>query len=105
MSLTGNDNDAAKKRSATISRDDDGGFQLFIQNQFGFTCALEWGSDGSPARLRDCKSKEPGWRASPSQLAVRCRLEKRREVCTAHYRLQADQMDEPASFTFERAVR
>jgi hypothetical protein len=107
--LTGNDNDMARMRVATISRrdSDDGGaaYQAFIKNQFGFTCTLTFAADGSPALLSECQASEPGWRASPPEIKLRCRRDakKKRDTCSGGYRLQSDALDDAATFTLERA--
>src|SRR5262249_20753190 len=107
--LLGNDNGMARMRAASISSkgsyeydEDVDVYAAHIDNQFGFTCGLEWGPDGSPAKLKDCKATTAGYRATPAEIKLSCRVEKKRETCTGAYRLQAGHLDDAAVITLQR---
>lgn len=103
--LSGNDNNVAKMKLARITQDGQR-YRVFIANQFGFTCDLDFGPDGSPSQLRDCKSSEPDWSASPAVIPLRCQLStaKHRERCEGTYRLQSTHYGDPARFTLTRKI-
>lgn len=112
--LTGSDNGFAKLRKAAISRkgyaenDDDADvYESFVQNQFGFTCVLEWGTDGSPAKLKGCKAATAGYTATPAEIPLRCGIDrkKKRETCEGSYHLQADNLDDATAFKLQRAFK
>ena len=103
--LSGNDNNMAKMKLARITKEGDR-YRVFIANQFGFTCDLDFGRDGSPSQLRDCKSSEPDWYASPSAIPLRCQINtaKHRERCEGTYRLNSAHYGDPARFTLTRRL-
>lgn len=109
--LLGRDNDVANMRTASITRHDPietDSYDAFIKNQFGFTCTLEWGRDGSPAKLSSCKAADPvTWQATPAQLPVHCKIDKaaKRERCTAAFHLMTGTFDQPGEFVLQRTFK
>jgi hypothetical protein len=112
--LSGNDNDMAKMRDASITRADNetggyqgGGYEVFIKNQFGFRCVVEFGGDGAPSRLSGCKASEEGWSAKPDTIPLKCRLDKKHKAdhCEGGFHLLKDGIDQEGLFTVERALK
>jgi hypothetical protein len=85
--LTGRDNAMARHREARITARADGGYELFVKNQFEFRCALTFGPDGRPALFERCRSGQPGWRASPASIPVSCVVVATEERCEGPFRL------------------
>ena len=70
--LYGNDNEAASLRSVRIT-EKGAGYSVFITNQFGFNCRIEFDSKGDPARLLDCRGETgSGWKASTKVIMLKC---------------------------------
>ncbi len=106
--LTGRDNNMANFRVATITRvDGTSDYTAYIKNQFGFMCALTWGSDGRPTKLSNCKSDEPEWTASPADIALRCTAETKpkQESCRGAFTLTNAGFDQQAEFLLRRAIK
>ena len=106
--LTGRDNNMANFRVATISRvEGTSEYTAYIKNQFGFTCALTWDSDGRPTTLSNCKSDEPDWTASPADIALRCTAETKpkQESCRGAFTLTNAGFDQQAEFLLRRAIK
>lgn len=60
-SLYGNDNDVASLRKVKIYRKD-GGYRIYVHNQFRFDCELTFDAAGNPGSMANCVSQE---KASP----------------------------------------
>jgi hypothetical protein len=85
--LYGSDNRVAALRQVTISASDGGGWSVLISNQFSFKCEIEFDSNGDPSRLKNCKSGEAGWIATPSNIPVTCSVGGAERVCKGRYTL------------------
>ncbi len=105
--LIGNDNGAAAMRSAHIVRKG-AGYALTIDNQFKFTCDLEFDAAGTPKTLKGCVSglASDGWSASPGAIPVNCVRANGYESCAGSYRLRNDpvKMNDPGVFNFSRQL-
>jgi hypothetical protein len=85
--LRGHDNAVAAFRSVHVRRWGDA-FTIDIANQFGFHCQLEFDERGSPAALRDCRSRAYAeWIARPDRIALTCTTRERDELCEGAYQL------------------
>jgi hypothetical protein len=79
----GGDNTAAARKQVTIAMTDRG-YELFMKNQFGLRCDLEFDVHGDPARLLDCKAQGREWDpAGPIPLA--CKASKSGRACTGSW--------------------
>lgn len=85
--LTGRDNSMARHREARITTRADGGYEVYVKNQFAFRCALTFAPDGRPALFERCRSGEAGWRASPASIPVTCATTATEEACEGPFRL------------------
>lgn len=70
--LLGRDNSAAAMKGARISGS--GPYRLHIDNQFGFTCAVEFDANGHPARLSECNAPN-GWHFKSQSIALHCSVD------------------------------
>jgi hypothetical protein len=79
--LSGNDNSAAAMKGARISGQNP--YTIHIDNQFGFTCSLDFDDSGRPARLYGCSGSD-GWRWGRASIALRCAVnaQTKYEVCS-----------------------
>ena len=85
--LYGNDNEAASLRSVRIT-EKGAGYSVFITNQFGFNCRIEFDSKGDPARLLDCRGETgSGWKASTKVIMLKCDANAAERVCRGEYKL------------------
>ena len=103
--IRGNDNDMAAFGMVRVFAK--GGINYIqVDNQFLWTCILEFDAAGSPAYMRDCKSRDKGWWTSTKSIELSCTLRKKDELCRGTYRLRAesDLLDEPADFLISRAL-
>jgi hypothetical protein len=84
--VRGHDNRMAAMRRVRIGGTE-GAYTIVIDNQFGFRCGLDFDAAGLPSALRDCRSDEPDWHASPAVLAVSCAPAGFDLECQAPYQL------------------
>lgn len=101
--LSGGDNDAAAARGARIVSKGEG-YALTIDNQFKFTCNLDFDDTGTPKTLRGCVSgrASEGWTASPQSIGLHCTTASGYQTCAGAYRLKNGSMDNPGLFSFSR---
>jgi hypothetical protein len=100
--LRGHDNRSAAIRTVTISGSA-GAYQIYVQNQFGFRCALDFDSTGNPSAMRGCRSREPDWSAQPDVIAVTCADTGTDVRCEAPYQLRTrDGYHSRETFVFSR---
>lgn len=84
--LFGSDNRVASLRKVSISEVGPGGWSVFISNQFGFRCDIEFDSNGNPAILKNCKSiGSPDWIANPSVITMTCNSSAKERKCSGKY--------------------
>jgi serine/threonine-protein kinase len=90
--LKGHDNVIASLRKASIA-ESNGGFRATINNQFGFTCDLEFSDEGRPQELSKCGSRE-GWGANNAPdnvIKLTCEETPAEEACKGSYFLSSPQ--------------
>lgn len=102
--LTGRDNSAARMREVRITPRSDGGYSIYVHNQFAWTCGLEFHPEtGHPSALLDCRSAERGWGTSMHKIPLQCEARGPNEVCRGAYPLvYPDGISSPAEFRIVR---
>ena len=86
--LYGHDNAAAALKPVRITEAKTGTYSVTINNQFEFTCSIEFDGNGDPARLKAC-SAATGWAASPKVIDMRCDQLPTEIVCRGKYQLSS----------------
>jgi hypothetical protein len=103
--LRGHDNRSAAMRAVSITGAT-GVYQIYVQNQFGFRCDLDFDAAGNPSAMRDCRSREPDWSAQPALIAVTCEDRGGEIHCEAPYQLRTrDGYQSRETFVFSRGAR
>ena len=85
--LSGHDNDMAAFRGVTLTRDEALGHKLVIKNQFGLTCGLKFGPDGSPIEITTKCRGSDGWGAADARIPLTCEEKETQEICRGKYTL------------------
>ena len=87
--LFGADNEVAAARRVTI-RATGGTYQVHVQNQFGFTCALDFDPAGNPRRVSNCTSAPSQWKMDEREVLLRCDRSRSagEMVCSGKYTLR-----------------
>ena len=99
--LRGRDNGMAHLRAVTIT-DHAGTYDVTIANQFRFHCGLAFDADGLPTTLRQCRSPEPHWAASPTVIHLSCEVRPDQELCRGLYYLLSTHFHEAATMELIR---
>ena len=103
--LRGHDNDVAAFGQVSVTRRSDGSLRMHIANQFLWDCGLEVDANGSPTRLVNCTSGDPGWGAAERTIPLRCRVRRNDELCTGSYTLtHGDSYSSPCTMQLSRAL-
>ncbi len=84
--LRGHDNRSAAMRTVEITSAA-GSYRIYVQNQFGFRCDLDFDSVGNPSLMLGCRSREPDWSAEPESIVVTCEDRGADVRCSAPYEL------------------
>lgn len=104
--LYGSDNAVAAARSVTI-REEHGKYFILVANQFTFECQLEFGANGEPSLLRDCRQtteENKGWSVKEAEVALKCKTIKHERVCKGRYTLQNESYSDKAEFAIARRL-
>ncbi|HEY7556557.1 MAG TPA: toll/interleukin-1 receptor domain-containing protein [Candidatus Binatia bacterium] len=83
--LYGSTNSGAALERVTISKSGNA-YEVFITNQFAFTCGLSFDQRGNPSRLSNCNG-ESNWRAEDKEIRLHCGTYGNEQVCDGRYTL------------------
>lgn len=107
QTLYGNDNEYAALRRVTIT-EENGGYKIFIANQFTFLCDLEFSESGNPAFLNNCKTTAPenaNWFTPTTRIPLKCTTSKVEHLCKGWYRLQSGEFGDRTELVIARAIQ